>query len=554
MNWKKNLFYVLLFAFTFCFGGEYVSVADFRKKGVPVTTAFQQAADSARKLKKPLLVPSGYYALEDTVTVYTDVVGIGHPVLHMRNPEKVIMKAEPWRIRISGLRFDGGKDSLLLGNKNIDQSFFVIKDCFFNDASGCAIRFTPTASAFVKVDECAFRDCIQAFIARSDLVYFSNSWISTSRKNTKSLAVIENHGVLVCENILGVPRVAGGSDLRWIDNYGNLTCRNFRFGGEGGGFTPVVNYAKYEPRLSGPFVVLENCFATAVGNPNRKAAVYCEEYPSMITIRDCVLAGIPPVKLSSKVQKKDYFNDANPGMVSFDLGNNIGEFAKDVPAGFRKRLADIKPKKQIFAPGEQLSSAETERALKNALSQISKIPPFKDGWTYQKHTRKTTPGTFRSITTKSNPWFTGDCLDGIKDLCSDFLAVAGSGEQTVIVYRRKKSSYPHVRIQNVEVDLDKMPYLTWRLRDTKVNGGHTSVKVVDKATGKQVTLKEDYGMSQFLYHAYDLRKVFGKKSGKITIDIKFYLCASRIIKPMPPYLYLQPGDFYLIDFLRLEAE
>ena len=45
-----------------------------------------------------------------------------------------------------------------------------------------------------------------------------------------------------------------------------------------------------------------------------------------------------------------------------------------------------------------------------------------------------------------------------------------------------------------------------------------------------------------------------EKSGKITIDIKFYLCASRIIKPMPPYLYLQPGDFYLIDFLRLEAE
>ena len=80
------------------------------------------------------------------------------------------------------------------------------------------------------------------------------------------------------------------------------------------------------------------------------------------------------------------------------------------------------------------------------------------------------------------------------------------------------------------------------------------MKVVDKATGKQVTLKEDYGMSQFLYHAYDLRKVFGKKSGKITIDIKFYLCASRIIKPMPPYLYLQPGDFYLIDFIRLEAE
>ncbi|GIT31317.1 MAG: hypothetical protein Ct9H300mP1_33630 [Planctomycetaceae bacterium] len=49
---------------------------------------------------------------------------------------------------------------------------------------------------------------------------------------------------MVLEKILGVPRV-NGTDQRGVDVYfGNLTCRNFRFGGEGGGFTPVVNFVK----------------------------------------------------------------------------------------------------------------------------------------------------------------------------------------------------------------------------------------------------------------------------------------------------------------------
>ena len=49
------------------------------------------------------------------------------------------------------------------------------------------------------------------------------------------------------ENVLGVPRVEKVPlkqvTQRWIDNHGTLYCRGVRFGGEGGGFTIVRNYA-----------------------------------------------------------------------------------------------------------------------------------------------------------------------------------------------------------------------------------------------------------------------------------------------------------------------
>ena len=75
-------------------------------------------------------------------------------------------------------------------------------------------------------------------------------------------SVIENHGRLHVENILGVPQNQGqGHDNmshtsnaslnRWFDNYshridgGLLHIRGFRFGGEREGITAVVNYAPY---------------------------------------------------------------------------------------------------------------------------------------------------------------------------------------------------------------------------------------------------------------------------------------------------------------------
>ena len=50
-------------------------------------------------------------------------------------------------------------------------------------------------------------------------------------------ALFENYGMMVLNRMLGVPAPKPGLGQRWIDNHGDLTARNCRFGGEGGGMT-----------------------------------------------------------------------------------------------------------------------------------------------------------------------------------------------------------------------------------------------------------------------------------------------------------------------------
>jgi hypothetical protein len=65
---------------------------------------------------------------------------------------------------------------------------------------------------------------------------------------------------------------------------------------------------------------------------------------------------------------------------------------------------------------------------------------------------------------------------------------------------------------------------------------------------------ENYYDSQFQYYAYDLRKLLGRKHGKASIDIKIYLCGTRIKSAIGKsnYVELQKGEYFLLDFIRLE--
>ena len=164
----------------------------------------------------------------------------------------------------------------------------------------------------------------------------------------KDKAVIENHGGrMVLEKILGGPLV-NGTDQRWVDVYfGNLTCRNFRFGGEGGGFTPVVNFVKYirEPASFGlgPSIVLEGCEVYASGNPKRRCAVSCEEIPNGITIRECSLS-VPAIRLSDKIDLQTYFLGARAGMLNFHLGQNRSDQPYKLPTLLQQPIVERQTK------------------------------------------------------------------------------------------------------------------------------------------------------------------------------------------------------------------
>lgn len=566
---KKFFFTVFAILLTFAVSAAgLVNVEDYIKKNPSATdhtAAVQQAMKDAAKTGTGVLFPGGRsYRLSDTINIsgVSEIIGQGQPSIVMTNPEKDIFQSRNlWRIRIEGLTFTGGRDQLSLGNRNVDRGFFSVSHCRFIKASGVAVRFLKeTRSTHCIVQFCVFDFCQQALVTVGDHCYFSNSWITTALKNPKDLAVIENHNYLNCQDILGVPLVVSGN-LRWIDNYGHtLTCRNFRFGGEGGGFTPVVNYAKYRPSGWGVHILLEDCWIGNQGNILKKSAVYCEEFPNSLVIKNSQVMGIPPVALSPKINLKTYFAEAKPGMIYMDVAQNAGEFLEDLPEGLIEAIKNVKNNKKVYAG--QLTAAETEKAVADAIAKAAKIPETKvQGIMTGKgkkiiHKQQMKSENFRKITMDTHVWSVADYLDGLKERCGEEIAIGKFGDRVVIVARIDQPSYPHVRVKDVEVDLENYPMLTWNLLVPECPGGHIAVKFIDHTSGKQYEVFEDYLDTQFGYRAIDLRKVLKRNTGKTKIDIKFYLCGCRIKNQgavgKKGVAYLQKKEFFVLDFLRLE--
>lgn len=565
----KLLTPILLCSAGILLGEDAIRLDDFLRdpKAADHTAYIQDAMTAAARQQRALRVSGGKnYRLTETVDIsgVPEIIGEGYPRFIMKNPEKdIFYSGSIWRINITGITMEGGRDQIVLGNRNVDRGQMIISNCRFIKANGVAIRFLKgTASTQCIIEKCIFDFCRQALVTVSDHCHLSDSWIQTAMENPKDLAVIENHNYLACNNIVGVPLVVN-SDLRWINNYGQtLSCRNFRFGGEGGGFTPVVNFAKYSPKGWGKHILLEDCFISAQGNTVRKTAVYCEEVPNSITIRDSQVMGVPPLALSPKIDLKNYFREAHPGMIRMDVSGNVGEFLNDLPPRLKKAVEDVE-KNSFSVEGQGLSQEATGQALAAALQRTGKIPsPPRPALSKEKgqpeHRQQTEEGTFRSITMKNHRWLLSDFLDGQKISSAEYLALGDAGESTVVLSRTDAPSYPHIRIEDVEVDLDHYPLLCWNLRDTGIPGGHIAVKVIDRATGKQRELMEDYLDSQFRYCAYDLRKMLGIQTGKHKIDIKFYLCGVRIKNQgafgKDGVKNMMKGEFFIIDFLRLEED
>jgi len=242
---------------------------------------------AGKERRMVIYFPPGNYNVSDTIDISpaNKIYSDGKAIIHQKNPDKdIFVTTGKWRITVSGISFRGGKNQLVIGNPNIDQSFFIISECDFRNSSQFAIKtLDGTSSAYCLVDRCTFKYSFQAFYNVCDKATFANCWISTAAGNTNS-AVLVNKGCLSVERLLGVPRVSGKKQ-RWIDNYGTVSCRDCRFGGEGGGFSIVYNYASADsvyPIV--PWAInLDDCDVYCAG----KAAIVCHELPNKISIKDC---------------------------------------------------------------------------------------------------------------------------------------------------------------------------------------------------------------------------------------------------------------------------
>ena len=531
-----------------------VNVRDFGAKGdggTDDTKAIQKAFDHASEKRRPVLFPAGQYWITDTISIgANEIIGHGYPEIIQRDAEDDILYGTIWRTTIRGLAFRGGRDQISLGNPNTDQSFFVIRDCRFKKANGVAVRFRDgTTSAFTLIEACTFAHCMQAVITVSDQNHIRNCWI-TSSAEMRNKAVIENNNTLFLENILGVPLV-NGADQRWIDNHGSVSCRNVRFGGEGGGFTPVVNFTRVSKQVMGPRVILDDCDVSALGNGQRMCAVYCERIPNQIIVRDCRLPGIPPVLISPKLDVAEYFRGVRKGMLSFVFEGNIGELADQVPEALAEAAAAAD--REPSYGDEQLSEAETQKAMATAMEAAKRLPSPPIDKPFLGHHQQTEPDRFIEITPQSHAWDLTDHMDATTQPNAEYLAVAAVQDDVVVMRRIPlRNNWPHVRIRNVKINLDQYPYLTWRLKDTGIAASSYAVKVVHLASGKTLRLFEQPWPPYFDYHAYNLREMFSL-SGEQVFDIKFY-CIGANHKAKRDEALMRAGDHHVIDFLRLETE
>ena len=277
-----------------------------------------------------VFVPAGEYMLSSTIEtgIAPGIHGEGTAILRQTNASADIFYSPGvWRTQISGLAFLGGRNHLHLGTNNIDTAFITIERCTFSNASSAAIRTMPatgsyhnktayhgSASTQVTVRTCEFFHNEQVVVNYCDTFSFLDSWVENCYMPTcsKGKALFENHDTLFIERMVGVPHPIAGYDQRWIDNFAGLVvARNARFGGEGGGFTVVVNKASFlttdpsgmhwsernaSPPGRGPLppgttwegdpqhaaIILDSCQIDSDGSKERQANIWLEQLPAIL--------------------------------------------------------------------------------------------------------------------------------------------------------------------------------------------------------------------------------------------------------------------------------
>jgi len=539
-----------------------VNVKDFGAKGdgqTDDTQAIRAAISAIQSIGAPypgtayygesqeLYFPPGKYQISDTLAVGGGRLrGDGAVVEQTDNEKDIFATTWAWRMTVSGFTFLGGRSHLALHNPNLDTGQIHVEKCRFYGARRVALD-VDMVSTTLTIRDCVFLACRQVWINKGcDQAAMRDCWITTDPNMRNQAAIEHRAGRLTIDNLCGVPLV-NGADQRWIDNYGgNLTCREVRFGGEGGGFTPVVNFARYANQF-GPSILLDDCFIAANGNGRRNCAIYCEELPNQMSIRDCTLAGASLVQLSERIDLKTYFQVSSPELLSFSASGNTGEYVGKLPELLARPIAN-RPSTSALPP------AETKKALARAAAAVG---PHSDadsaGGEYAGHRQQTEPGRFVELSPKTTRWSLDDFMDATRQANSTHLALLPVGTDVIVMRRTPaKDNWPHVSLPGVRIDLDRYPFLTWKQKATgSESPGTYAVRVKEMASGTELLLEENYYAPWDAYRAFNLRDLFGL-SGPHTFRIKYYYLGVKSVEKAS--VMAQPGDYIVLDFLRAEAE
>ena len=195
-------------------------------------------------------------------------------------------------LKLSRMRFACGSQAVKAELK--EQGRVEVENCFFYGQYGFSLDISAPEGnqAGLKLRNAMFLYTlagVRSYAAHNDLLDF---WFSTNAMQNKA-PVIENHGDMRLGGMLGVPvpmkdhihnhlpvipNWQFANDIRWIDNYGKLDCRQLRFGGEYMGIPSIVNFSENAT------IYLEGGFACFGLPGTRTSLIACEAYPRKLVL------------------------------------------------------------------------------------------------------------------------------------------------------------------------------------------------------------------------------------------------------------------------------
>ena len=527
MLMKKIITFCLMLSTLMLWG---VNVKDFGAKGdgkTDDTAAIRKAADAAVKKQKnmydnrSLYFPPGTYRLKGQITLRNISLRGKDAVIDQKDRNAIsFYYTDFWSIRVTGLTFNGGKGHVSVINDNTDKSLFFVDNCRFFHCSGSALTTRHGAqSVLFTVKNCEFIRCMAAVDSDSDWTVIRDVWIMNVENMRNSAQIINRHGVMTVDNLLGVP-LCNGANQRWIDNYGSLTANGCRFGAEGGGFTAVYNFRKYHPMIP-QSVILRGCEISAHTSVMRNCGVYCAEIPNQIVLENCRASQTGGISVDPKLDLKKYFYGP-AGNFRFILKDNVGLTENALPQLLRDPVIHPMPH-----PENYLNDA----ALKKALRDL-KVKEYKGSC---ENNILSQPGVELTVSGR---------MDGSVFKNEELLAVARQSSPAVLMRRwpGRKSDAPFAELRHVKVDLDKTPYFYMDFYSD--SPAQFAIKLIDEETGLMHAFRaQQRHPGRF---EVDFAKQLPDLKGKKTLTFRIYYIGrtyvSRKGKKAHHYIYAEPGS------------
>lgn len=515
-----------------------------------------------------VVFPCGHYKISDAIDIaghFSDQIDRDMGAHTIRGDNAVIDQTDPEKdifvstysvmTHITGFKFVGGRRQVWLDNPNVG-AFVKVTDCEFHESFDFAVVFGYRCnSTLVYMACCAFVNCEQWIYTMADMATFRDVTGGSRPGMSHKAAFDIRGGIVTMDNIMATPW-ADGVDQRFIDNRSSqLKLSNWRFGGEFGGFLPIRNFTKYSRDLIGSSIVVDNCFLANQSNTKRPGVIYCDEVPNRIVVTNSTVVGIPVITVDPRIDLNTYFEGVSADNLKFVVENCMGQLG-DMPEGLKTPIVTPVPDK----PG--LSDAEVAQRLEKAAEFIAQTPPCKGPpATYGGHREQTDPAKYMNLPGSQGQWTVEGHADAETTPNAKLYAVSAREGGVIVMPRHQAFGSGWALLKDVAVDLDRHPWLTYRIKPFDYGYRPCFLRVIDKESGNglQCTMPVIFaGKHASPYYAYDLRRFFG--GGVHTIDVRVYVLGDTLFDKDAPEIAkaresggrAQPWGDKMLTFLELD--